>query len=55
MKIHAPQKEEMPLMKNGWILIHDHPLSMELKNYLIQKKLEDFFDDEAEEYMEEYI
>ena len=51
VKVNAPEKEDRPIIRNGWRLVHDVPLSTRMKDYFIQKKIEDFKDDETEEYV----
>jgi len=50
VKISAPEKEERPMVKNGWVLVHDVPLSINLKDYVIARRIDELMDDNASDY-----
>ncbi len=54
VRISAPEKEEMPLIRNGWVLVHDVPLSTQMKDFSVLKVILDSDEDEAGE-VEEYL
>jgi len=51
IRINAPEKEDGPLVRNGWTLVHDVPLSTQMKDYVIQRRIEDFIDEETDGYI----
>ncbi len=51
VKINAPKREDMPLVRNGWVLVHDVPLSTQMKDFSVLKVINESDESEAEEYI----
>ena len=53
VRIIAPEREVMPLIRNGWVLVHDVPLSTQMKDFSVLKVIPASAEEDGE--IEEYL
>lgn len=51
MKRNSQTNENDPLVMNGWTLIHNVPLSIRVRDYMVKRNIYDLSSDEKEVYI----